>query len=428
VWRQKEAIVQRNRMTRLLIRNAGHEVRTPLNSIINYLEMALEEELDERAHKHLYRSLEASKSLIFVVNDLLNLTEVEDTSFQIQESNVDLRSTVAEVVTAFEDEATRRDLVIDIVVDPTIPDLLQCNPSGLRQVISNLLANSIKSSSAGQIHIILEQLLSTDSSIMIQINFKDEGKGLSEDQLDNIFQDFEQIMDDVDGNASDDSHASTVKPSKTINIGLGLATTARFVRLNYGQISMSSAGIGRGTEVCVTLPFRKAIMGNLDRHRMSAEEWTLPKLPTDHSQHLRTDSINDEALLSIPEITEIPSSASSSSSISQSLDTVSPSISTSPSGPNLGRYPFPLTMQQRVTGNNLNVLIAEDNPLNSRLLDTRLRRSGYNTRIAVDGQACFKIFKAEPESSFHSILMDIQVGVLPLSVLVSIYKPRFILT
>lgn len=77
VWRQKEAIVQRNRMTRLLIRNAGHEVRTPLNSIINYLEVALEEKLDERARFHLKKSLEASKSLVFVVNDLLHLTEAE---------------------------------------------------------------------------------------------------------------------------------------------------------------------------------------------------------------------------------------------------------------------------------------------------------------------------------------------------------------
>jgi signal transduction histidine kinase len=57
VWRQKEATVQRNRMTSLLIRNAGHEVRTPLNSIINYLEVALEEVLDERSRFHVQRSL-----------------------------------------------------------------------------------------------------------------------------------------------------------------------------------------------------------------------------------------------------------------------------------------------------------------------------------------------------------------------------------
>jgi len=392
-------------MTRLLIRNAGHEVRTPLNSIINYLEMALEEELDERAHTHLYRSLEASKSLVFVVNDLLNLTEAEDTSFQIQESNIDLRSIVAEVVRAFEDEATRRSLEIIVEDDPAVPQLLRCNPSGLRQVISNILANSIKSSTNGRIHIGLKHILSAESSFMIQINFKDEGMGLSEEQLDSIFQDFEQVMDDTENNTSDDP-GSDVGTAKIINIGLGLATTARFVRLNYGQISMSSAGIGKGTEVCVTLPFRKAVIDNLDRHRLTAES-SLPLPPSD-SLDLRISSGKTEGLLEIPDITELPSSASSGSSSVQ-LDTAFPTEITSPSESNMSRYPFPLTIQAHVLRNNPKVIIAEDNPLNSRLLDTRLRRSGYDTSIAVDGQACFQLFKLDPDPPFHSILMDIQV-------------------
>lgn len=58
-------------------------VRTPLNSIINYLEVALEEILDERARQHLQRSLQASKSLVFQVNDLLSLTEAEDSHFNV---------------------------------------------------------------------------------------------------------------------------------------------------------------------------------------------------------------------------------------------------------------------------------------------------------------------------------------------------------
>ena len=398
--------MQRNRMTRLLIRNAGHEVRTPLNSIINYLEMALEEELDERAHTHLYRSLEASKSLVFVVNDLLNLTEAEDTTFQIQESNVDLRSTLAEIIVAFEDEAIRRNLDIAIEDDPAIPELLRCNPSGLRQVLSNLLANSIKCSSNSRIRIVLKQVSSTDSSYVIQINFQDEGTGLSEQQLDSIFQDFEQIMDDTEPIGPDEP-ISDVGPADMINIGLGLATTARFVRLNYGQISMSSAGIGEGTDVTVTLPFRKAVIDNLDRHRLSAEI-SLPTPPTDNPQHIRIDSGKNQGLSRISEDIEVLSMTSSSSSTSLQLGVTSPTIITSPGGSTLSRYPFPLTVQQRVAGRNLSVLIAEDNPLNSRLLDTRLRRSGYKTRIAVDGQACFEIFKNSPEE-FYAILMDIQV-------------------
>lgn len=68
---------------RLIFSHADIAVRTPLNSIINYLEVALEEVLDERARQHLQRSLQASKSLVFQVNDLLNLTEVEESEFDV---------------------------------------------------------------------------------------------------------------------------------------------------------------------------------------------------------------------------------------------------------------------------------------------------------------------------------------------------------
>jgi signal transduction histidine kinase len=73
-------------------------VRTPLNSIINYLEIALEEVLDERARQHLQRSLQASKSLVFQVNNLLNLTEVEESDFDVHEDNVDLKNMIVEVI------------------------------------------------------------------------------------------------------------------------------------------------------------------------------------------------------------------------------------------------------------------------------------------------------------------------------------------
>ena len=143
-------------MTRRLIRNAGHEVRTPLNSIINYLEVALEETIDERARLHLQRSLQASKSLVFLVNDLLQLTEVEKADFQIHEDNVDLRSTVSEVVAAFRTEEARRNLEIRIKNDEAVPQEVRCDPGGMRQVISNLLANALQSFDGGCINIGLQ--------------------------------------------------------------------------------------------------------------------------------------------------------------------------------------------------------------------------------------------------------------------------------
>jgi len=93
IWRQKEAASQKSRMTRLLMRNAAHEVRTPLNAIINYLELALENKLDETTLDSLEKAHKASKSLVYVIDDLLNLTKAEDSKLEAPQEVFDLGAT-----------------------------------------------------------------------------------------------------------------------------------------------------------------------------------------------------------------------------------------------------------------------------------------------------------------------------------------------
>ena len=121
-------------------------MRTPLNSIINYLEVALEEVLDERARQHLQRSLQASKSLVFQVNDLLNLTEAEESDFDVHEDNVDLKNMIIEVIASFKSGSSREHLEIELIADEAVPTIVRTDPSMLRQVISNLLTNAIEHS------------------------------------------------------------------------------------------------------------------------------------------------------------------------------------------------------------------------------------------------------------------------------------------
>ncbi|KUJ08015.1 uncharacterized protein LY89DRAFT_789271 [Mollisia scopiformis] len=389
VWRQKEATVQRNRMTRLLIRNARHEVRTPLNSIINYLKVALEEELDERARFHLQRSLQASKSLLFVVNDLLHLTEAEGADFQVHEDNVDLRSMLSEVIATFKDESVRRDLRIKLEDDKAVPQLVRCDPGALRQVASNLLSNSLQSTVNGEISIGLEHVQTTEANSVIKISFTDNGIGLSESQLDGIFKDFEQILDEEGEEKTQTGEQILPEKKMGPQIGLGLATVARFVRLQTGQISMSSEGQGKGTNVSITIPFRKALSGDFSRKQFS-EDIALPT-PTSGPQSSKTPKTSGSA----------SSSLTQASVIDTATSPVSPGTATD-------RYPFPISPVNNDRP-KFNVLVAEDNPLNSRLLETRLKRRGHSVRIAVDGKACVDAFKSSPHE-FDFILMDIQLS------------------
>jgi anti-sigma regulatory factor (Ser/Thr protein kinase) len=406
-------------MTRLLIRNAGHEVRTPLNSIINYLEVALEETLGEPARHHLQRSLQASKSLVFVVNDLLNLTEAEDVDFSVHEDNVDLRDILSEVVAAFEIEAAKRKTHVVLEADISIPWIVICDPGNLRTVLSNLLANAIKHSNEGVVRIIMVETSTTKASSSIEISFQDEGTGLSEQQLNSIFQDFERIMDD------DETRAQPMQTTeiRRHEIGLGLAITARFVRLNNGQISISSDGEGKGTTVSITLPFRKALEGYLGKRKLSHSH-PLPTPPTDPNfthGHSASGSVFMDSTpeLSISEgsatreklVGAGPSNPPSNPATSYDAKSTSPSSSASPlspSSPERGRYPFPISTS-RQDNEKLNILVAEDNPLNSQLLETRLRRRGHEVRVAGNGQDCFDAFTKGP-ATYDVVLMDIQVS------------------
>jgi CheY-like chemotaxis protein len=352
------------------------------------MEVALEENLDERARYHLQKSLQASKSLVFVVNDLLQLTEAEHGDFQIHEDNLDLRSMLSEVVAAFREEALRKNSDIRIKDDEAVPQLVRSDPAGLRQVVSNLLANALQSSFGGHVDVGLQLIQTTQANFMIVIFFKDYGTGLSEQQLDSIFQDFEQILDDEETPASSEQIAKE-KLSRPLQIGLGLATTARFVRHHSGQISMSSEGQGKGTNVSITIPFRKALTGNFSK-RQTSSEITLPTPPSD--------------ILSLKALN--PSATPSSSLTSLPAD----AIVTSPSSPDLStvRYPFPTSSVQDER-HKFNVLVAEDNPLNSRLLENRPRRRGHAVQTVVDGKSCFDAFKSSPKI-FDVVLMDIQVS------------------
>jgi signal transduction histidine kinase len=110
--------------------------------------------LDERARQHLQRSLQASKSLVFQVNDLLNLTEAEESNFDVHEDNVDLKNTIVEVIASFKSGSSREHFEIELKEDESVPTIMRTDPSVLRQVISNLLTNAIEHSRERPIRIL----------------------------------------------------------------------------------------------------------------------------------------------------------------------------------------------------------------------------------------------------------------------------------
>lgn len=261
VWRQKEEALQSSQLTRLLLANSAHEVRTPLNAIINYLEIALEGDLDQETRDNLAKSHSASKSLIYVINDLLDLTKTENGLDLVKDEIFDFPSTVREATEIFKGDAKKKGIDFNLIQHPGIPTLVQGDQRKVRQAVLNLTANAMQHTIVGSVHVELSLAVRDGNQVAIDIVVQDTGTGMSDERLDALFRDLEQVStdDDLFGTHSTESESETegqeVVAKKKRTLGLGLAVVARIVRNMDGQLRLKSE-LGHGSRFVIQLPFQ----------------------------------------------------------------------------------------------------------------------------------------------------------------------------
>jgi CheY-like chemotaxis protein len=296
-----------------------------------------------------------------------------------------------EVLGAFAVEAERKGLGISFNMDTIrLPEIIMGDSQRLRQVVSNVLSNSLENSSHGTISMDISSFkASSTSKTLLNLTIKDQGKGMSERQMDKIFQQFENILDE-----DDLSHDGEADMPPLASIGLGLAVVARFVRSSGGQMRIETKE-GVGTKVTLELPLR---VSN-----------AIPKVP------LLTPPSDSGSTMRGVELQGAMSagfSASHSGHIHRSPG-ATPSLGITPlsapwpnSSSEGGSYPFPNSTPADEV--RLRILVAEDNPLNAKVLRMQLKRMGHDVTLVGNGQACLDKFK-ENSNYFDIILMDFQV-------------------
>ncbi|KFA54787.1 hypothetical protein S40293_00723 [Stachybotrys chartarum IBT 40293] len=252
VWRQKEAAIQSSKLTRLLLANSAHEVRTPLNAIINYLEIALEGSLDQETRENLARSHSASKSLIYVINDLLDLTKTEQGQNLIKDEIFDLPACIQEATEPFQVDAKRKSIDYEVTQHPGLPRLVHGDGRRLRQALSNVTANAVAhTNTGGRVKVDVFVSAVKDRQATVEFVVSDTGVGMSTQQLDALFRDLEQVSDEIDSISSADRGDSADARA----LGLGLAVVARIVRNMDGQLRLKSEE-GQGSRFVIQLPFQ----------------------------------------------------------------------------------------------------------------------------------------------------------------------------
>ncbi|SPC64574.1 related to phytochrome [Ustilago sp. UG-2017b] len=273
VWRQREQALHYNQLNRLLLSNASHEVRTPLNHIINYLELALDSKLDDDTRENLSKSHVASKSLLFVINDLLDLTKQEIGQELFLQEPFDLAATVREAVEMHEWEAKRRKIDFTVTTEPQVC-LVLGDKNRVRQVITNTVTNSVKYTREGQITVSMrkrsEEERDTDlppsCDMEVELMVKDTGEGIPQEKLEVIFREFEQVESVIAQPGRQDptvevegSEASSIirTDQSDSGLGLGLAIVARVVKNLGGQLRVDSL-VSEGTTFTYYIPFYSA--------------------------------------------------------------------------------------------------------------------------------------------------------------------------
>jgi signal transduction histidine kinase/CheY-like chemotaxis protein len=219
--------------------NMSHEIRTPMNAILGYSGLLTKMVANKKQKEYLEIVQTSGRNLLALIDDILDLSKIEAGKMKLVYQPMNPRALFNEIEDIFRIRTREKGIAFIIRVDPEIPDSLLLDETRLRQILFNVVGNAVKFTHEGYVKLSIQKILSAADSKRINLVFtvEDTGIGIAGDQIEKIFQAFEQQK------GQSPHYGGT---------GLGLAITRRLVEMMNGELSVTSR-VNKGSTFTIRL-------------------------------------------------------------------------------------------------------------------------------------------------------------------------------
>ena len=223
---QKEQIREISQAQSAFFANMSHEIRTPINTIIGLNEMTLREDISDEIAENAINIQNASKMLLTLINDILDLSKLESGKMEIVPTRYETGAMFSDLVNIIWVRASQKGLEFKIDISPEIPSMLYGDEVRLKQVLTNILTNAVKYTETGSVTMVAKSERASANSVRLKITVSDTGMGIKKDDLDQLFESFKRVDEEKNRNVE--------------GTGLGLSISKQLIEMMGGTITVDS--------------------------------------------------------------------------------------------------------------------------------------------------------------------------------------------
>ena len=237
----KNEAVMANEAKSLFLSNMSHEIRTPINAVLGMNEMILRECTDEQLLTYAANIQSSGKTLLFLINDILDMSKIESGKMEIIRMDYDPAVLIMDLWNVIFLRAQEKDLSVKFSLDETLPRTLYGDDVRIKQIVTNLLTNAVKYTPQGGIEMHVAYERHGEEQISLIISVKDTGMGIRKEDMSKLFESFQRLDEEKNRNIE--------------GTGLGMNITMSLLKLMDGDMKVESE-YGKGSTFTVTIPQR----------------------------------------------------------------------------------------------------------------------------------------------------------------------------